>query len=174
VRGVGSFLAYFEVVSVHVSGVACSRRTHYGAFLGGHGLNSYGAAFEDICMLALAFILILAVIAFTIACAVSWNLPMLRDGFFILTLPVTAFAIACAVCWNWQRKMARLHEKMDRMRGKMSAGADYVVYRRSNGDRRLTSTAPKLCADSKRSTASSAISLIGCSTQRTVRSSSKS
>jgi hypothetical protein len=84
-------------------------------------------------MLVLAFILI-PVFAFTIACAVSWNLPVRGFG-FILIPPVIAFAIACTVCRKWQRKMACLQEKMDRMRGKMSAGGEWWAYPRSGGNR---------------------------------------
>jgi hypothetical protein len=36
---------------------------------------------------------------------------------------------------HWQRKMARLQEKMDRMRGKTSAGGDWWAYPRSSGNR---------------------------------------
>ena len=53
--------------------------------------------------------------------------------FFILIFPaIVAFALAFAVCWKWQRKFTRLHEKIDRLRGKTSAGGDLWAYRRSN------------------------------------------
>jgi hypothetical protein len=59
---------------------------------------------------------------------------MLAIASFLIP-PVIAFASACAVCWKWQRKMARLHEKMDRMRGKTGAGGDWWAYPRSSGNR---------------------------------------
>jgi hypothetical protein len=62
------------------------------------------------------------------------EISMLAFASFVIA-PVIAFAFACAVCWKWQRKMARLHEKMDRMRGMMSAGGDWLVYPRSSGNR---------------------------------------
>jgi len=53
----------------------------------------------------------------------------------ILIPAVIAFAFACAVCWKWQRKMACLHEKIDCMRSKMSAGGDGWAYPRSSSNR---------------------------------------
>jgi hypothetical protein len=36
---------------------------------------------------------------------------------------------------HWQRKMARLQEKMDRMRGRMNTGGDWWASPRSSGNR---------------------------------------
>jgi hypothetical protein len=40
----------------------------------------------------------------------------------LLIPPAVAFAFACALCWKWQRKMARLHEEMDRRAYPPSSG----------------------------------------------------
>jgi hypothetical protein len=56
-------------------------------------------------------------------------------AFILISPPIAAFAVAFAVAWKWQRKIARLHEKIDRMRGKMSAGGDRWAYPRSSGNR---------------------------------------
>jgi hypothetical protein len=94
--------------SLHIGGVAFSQRTHYRASLEATAPTLYADVFEKISMLALTFVVI---------------------------LPVIAFTIACAVCWKWQRKLARLHEKIDRTRGEMSAGGDWRAYPRCSRNR---------------------------------------
>jgi hypothetical protein len=57
-------------------------------------------------------------------------------------LAILAFIIGSGrmSCWNhhgmdrWQRKMERMHDKMDRMRGTMGAGAEWWGYPRSSGN----------------------------------------
>jgi hypothetical protein len=60
-----------------------------------------------------------------------------------LGLATLAFIIGSGrmSCWNhhgmdhWQRKMERMQEKVDRMRGKMSSGGDWWGNSRSSGNR---------------------------------------
>jgi hypothetical protein len=75
----------------------------------------------------------------------AWIVLMILGFWFWwpLGLATLAFIIGSGrmSCWShhgtdhWQRKMARLQEKMDRMRGKTSAGGDWWAYPRSSGNR---------------------------------------
>jgi hypothetical protein len=98
---------------------------------------------------------------------------------FVTLFAVIVFAIAGAMSWKWQSKTARLLEKTDRNRSvdllrKLSTGGGWRPILSGVAIAPLTSTALGRCAGSKRSSASSAISLIGCGTQRTGPSSTKS
>jgi hypothetical protein len=75
----------------------------------------------------------------------AWIVLMILGFWFWwpLGLATLAFIIGSGrmSCWNhhgmdhWQRKMTRLQEKMDRMRGRMSAGGDWWASPRSSGNR---------------------------------------
>jgi uncharacterized protein DUF2852 len=75
----------------------------------------------------------------------AWIVLMILGFWFWwpLGLATLAFIIGSGrmSCWNhhgmdhWQRKMARLQEKMDRMRGNMSARGDWWASPRSSGNR---------------------------------------
>ena len=75
----------------------------------------------------------------------AWIVLMILGFWFWwpLGLATLAFTIGSGrmSCWNhhgmdhWQRKMARLQEKMDRMRGRTSASGDWWACPRSSGNR---------------------------------------
>ena len=73
----------------------------------------------------------------------AWILLMILGFWFWWPLGIATLAFTIGSgrmsCWNhhgtdhWQRKMARLQEKMDCIRGRMSAGGDW--HPRSSGNR---------------------------------------
>jgi Protein of unknown function (DUF2852) len=75
----------------------------------------------------------------------AWIVLMILGFWFWwpLGLATLAFIIGSGrmSCWNhhgtdhWQRKMERMQEKLDRMRGKMSGGSEWRGNPRSSGNR---------------------------------------
>ena len=97
---------------------------------------------------------------------------LVAGGLGILAYMIWSRGMGCYSGDRWNRKMERMEEKMGRMRDKMerSVASD----RPRAATTHSTSIAPRRCAGSKRSSANSTISSIGCASPRTRPSSTSS
>jgi Protein of unknown function (DUF2852) len=103
--------------------------------------------------------------------ALLWPLGLVLLGFFIGSGRMACWAHAGAD--RWQRRIERMQRRLERMQAAAERWGEAATGPRA-GIAHLTNTAPRPCAVSKKSSASSRNFSTGCATPRTKRNSTNS